>query len=89
MDPRVEAMARAFSMYMAKDVVHDCAYKTNGCLFNHRDLDVLRQHVGGCPQKPKEVDKGDILAGLSFDKFARNEVVRRTRVVRDLSLIHI
>ena len=82
-DLQAEAMARAFTMYMAKDRVHDCAYKTNGCLYTHRDLDVLKQHIDSCPQKPKEDGKEDILANLAFDKYSKNEIIRKTREVNN------
>ena len=76
-------MAKAFGEYLTRDVTHDCAYKTKGCSYTHRDLDILKQHVDSCPQKPGGNEKEPTFSGLGFDKYAKYEVIRKTREVTE------
>ena len=83
LDPQVEAMFRAMGKYLAHEVLHDCAYKTNGCCYTHRDLEILKQHIDTCPMKPKEDGKEDILANIAYDKYKKHEIIRKTREINN------
>ena len=62
-------------------VFHACAYKSSGCCFEHRSLEILQQHVATCPSKPKEEKKLDAFADLGLDKYQKHEVIRATREI--------
>ena len=62
-------------------VLHACAYKSSGCCFDHRSLDILQQHVATCPAKPKEDNKPDAFTDLGLDKYKKHEVIRATREI--------
>ena len=65
----------------ANAVFHACAYRSSGCCFEHRSLEILQQHIETCPSKPKEEKKPDAFADLGLDKYHKHEVIRASREI--------